>query len=92
MNIKLINEENTQGLSPIETVLVNRGIKREDIPHFLNTTDNDIINPLHLKNMEKGVKMLVQHLMNNDKILIQFLIHNKIRGLYPSPTLSLMLL
>ena len=71
MNIQLIKNENNQGLSPIETILVNRGIKREDIPHFLNTTDNDILNPLLLKNMEDGVKMLVKHLINNDKILIQ---------------------
>ena len=71
MNIQLIKNENNQGLSPIETILVNRGIKREDIPHFLNTTDNDILNPLLLKNMEDGVKMLVKHLINDDKILIQ---------------------
>ena len=70
MNIQLINENN-QGLSAIEAVLVNRGIKKEDIPHFLNTSDEDILNPLLLKNMEQGIKMLLKHLKNNDKILIQ---------------------
>ena len=26
-------------MSAVEKVLTNRGIKREDIPHYLNTTD-----------------------------------------------------
>lgn len=72
MNIKLYeNNYENEKLTTIETVLVNRGIKLEDIPHFLNTTDDDILDPLLLKNMEQGLKMLIKHIKNNDKILIQ---------------------
>lgn len=58
-------------LSGIERVLTNRGIKLNEIEHYLNTTDNDILNPLLIANMEKGAQMLIHHVANNSKILIQ---------------------
>lgn len=58
-------------VSAVERVLTNRGIKLEDIPHFLNTTDEDIVNPLLLMNVEQGAKMLITHISQNDDMLLQ---------------------
>lgn len=55
--------------SAIEQVLKNRGI--EDVEHYLNTTDADILNPLDIINIEKGAKLLVSHIAQNHKIMIQ---------------------
>ena len=55
----------------VEQVFYNRGFKLEDIEHYLHTTDEDVLNPLLLENMEKGAKMLIQHIANKDKIFIQ---------------------
>ena len=57
--------------SSVEQVLVNRGIKFEDIPHYLNTTDTDILNPNLIAHIKDGAKILVQHISQNDKIFIQ---------------------
>lgn len=54
----------------IEQVLLNRGIKRENIEHFLNLSDADIINPNRVANIEDGVKMLMKHISNNDIIYL----------------------
>lgn len=58
-------------LSAIEWVFANRGILPEDIHHYLNTTEQDIINPRFLNNMQQGAKMLISHLLHGDKIFIQ---------------------
>ena len=57
-------------LTAVERVLSNRGIKPLDIKHYLNTTDDDILNPALIANIETGVKMLIKHIAANDKILI----------------------
>ena len=57
--------------SAVEQVLTNRGIKLQDIPHYLNTTDDDIIEPATIDRIENGAKMLVKHIAQNDKVLIQ---------------------
>ena len=54
-----------EGLSAVERVLTNRGIKLENIKHYLNTTDEDILNPETIKNMRDGVKMLISHISQN---------------------------
>lgn len=70
MNYRLISENN-QKLSIIDRVLNNRGIPIGEAYHYLNTTDQDILNPLLLDNMHEGAKMLMSHIHNNDKIFIQ---------------------
>ena len=55
--------------SSIEQVLNNRGI--QDIYHYLNTTDADVLDPLLFDNMEKGAKLLVSHIAKNSKVLVQ---------------------
>lgn len=57
------------GYSPIEQILNNRGIK--NIYHYLHTTDDDILEPSTIMNIKNGAIMLVSHINNNDKILIQ---------------------
>lgn len=37
--------------SLLEQVLVNRGIKKEDISHFLNPSAGDLVSPLKIDNI-----------------------------------------
>lgn len=69
MEYQLINEQNYDILTQI---LTNRGIKFEDINHYLNTTDNDILNPLLLDNLRPAAQMLLTHIINMDKICLLF--------------------
>lgn len=50
-------------------MLINRGIK--NINHYLNTSDADILDPAIISNVEAGVKMLIKHIANGDKIFLQ---------------------
>ena len=52
-------------------ILVNRGIKEEDIWHYLNTTDNDLIDPSTIEHIDEGAKLLLKHIENNSKVFIQ---------------------
>lgn len=67
MEYQLINEQNYDILTQI---LTNRGIKFEDIHHYLNTTDDDILNPLLLDNLRPAAQMLLTHIINMDKTCI----------------------
>lgn len=57
--------------TPVEQVLVNRGIPYDQINHYLNTTDNDILDPRLISHLDEGAKMLIKHISQNDKVLIQ---------------------
>ena len=70
MNYQLLAERQPY-LTPIEQVLVNRGINLQDVRHYLNTSDEDILDPIYLDNMEEGAKMLILHISQGDKIWIQ---------------------
>lgn len=59
------------GLTAIEQVLANRGIKPENIEHYLNTTNKDILDPKLIMNMREGATMLIKHINQGNKILIQ---------------------
>jgi single-stranded-DNA-specific exonuclease len=52
-------------------VLINRGISPNNIQHYLNTTDSDILDPNMVDNMHEGARMLVSHIGQNHKIHIQ---------------------
>ena len=67
----LLSPEKKSELSVIEQVLTNRGIALKDVPHYLNTTDEDILDPSLIANIHQGAQMLVKHISNNDKIFIQ---------------------
>lgn len=58
-------------LSAVEQVLFNRGIDPENVEHYLNTTDEDILNPQMIMNIAEGAKVLVKHIAQGNKVLIQ---------------------
>lgn len=58
-------------LTAVERVLSNRGIKPSEINHYLHTTDADILNPSLIANMDAGIKMLIKHIAQNDRVLLQ---------------------
>ena len=58
-------------MSAVEQVLANRGIAPENVDHYLNTTDEDILNPALIMNIDEGVKILIKHIAQGDKVLIQ---------------------
>ena len=68
---KLINE-NIHNYNAIQTILTNRGIKREDVYHYLNTTDDDISSPLDLgeKSLNAAAQTIIQHIFSKDKTLV----------------------
>lgn len=67
MRYELIGKNNL--LAPIETVLKNRGI--EDIQSFLHTSEKDIIHWSKLRNIEKAVDCLLDHIQKGSKIFVQ---------------------
>ena len=58
-------------LTAVEQVLVNRGIAPDNIDHYLNTTDADILDPKLVMNMREGAQTLIKHIAQNNKVLIQ---------------------
>lgn len=98
MNYQLIAPRQA-GVSVIEQVLINRGIDLEDVRHYLNTSDTDILNPALLSFIEDGVRMLINHINQGDKIFIQIdsdcdgytsaaLLINYLNSLFPGFTQS----
>ena len=70
MEYELIKPIN-QNFSAIEQVLTNRGIEIDEINHFLNTSDKDILDPSTIDRIEDGLKILVKHISNADNVLLQ---------------------
>ena len=68
MEYQLINPRD-KSKSAIEQVLTNRGVK--NINHYLNTTESDILDPLLLNNMKEGAKLLISHISQGSKIMVQ---------------------
>ena len=75
MEYQLYNSEFSQSqdieITAIERVLTNRGIPLNEVEHYLNTTDDDIIDPLKLNNVHEGAIMLIKHIERRDNVLIQ---------------------
>lgn len=69
MKYKLIAKPN-KNYSPMQQILVNRGIDVKDIEHYLKTSDADILNPDLLDNMAEGVKRLISAIKNREKIFL----------------------
>lgn len=66
INYKLINPVAHD--SVVEQILSNRGI--EDIDHYLQTSDDDILDPLLLDNMREGACALVRAISENKRVHI----------------------
>lgn len=72
MEYKLINKT-IRDSNILNQILLNRGFETvSEIQHYLNTTNDDILNPLLLDNMYEGAQMLMRHVSNNDKTLLWF--------------------
>lgn len=72
MKYKLINENINSLLSAREQILLNRGIKLNDIKHYLNTTDEDINEPelLGENNLKAAATKLIQTISVNGKAIV----------------------
>lgn len=70
MQYKLINK-NEDDNSAVGTIMNNRSILSKDIFHFCNPTEQDVIPNSLLRNMTAGIKMLIKHIKQNNKIFIQ---------------------
>lgn len=55
--------------SVIEQVLINRGIRFEDIDHYLHVSETDNLSPLLLKNIEGAAAMLIKHIGLEDNTI-----------------------
>lgn len=72
MRYELITPKNSDpSLGVVERILTNRGIKLEDIEHYLNPSVGDLIPPSQLDNMESGLKMLLSHIAHKHKIYMR---------------------
>ena len=66
--IKPMNPEYTA----VEQILTNRGIAKEDIYHYLNSTDEDISRPEDLGEdlLKQAAQLIASHIANQDRILV----------------------
>ena len=55
----------------VERVFATRGVKPEDVEHYLHTTDADIYDPELIMNIKEGAQMLARHIALNNDILVQ---------------------
>ena len=69
MQYKLINPINTS-YSPVEQILTNRGIPRQDIEHYLHPTEDDNLSPLLLDNIKEAAQLLITHIQQEHKIQV----------------------
>ena len=67
----VLREPQYNNKSALIQVLLNRGIAEKDIEHYLHTTDNDLIDPFTIENMNWGIRRLLQHINENNDIYIQ---------------------
>lgn len=55
----------------VERVFAARGIAPEQLDHYLHTSIEDIIDPATIDRIDDGIKMLISHISNEDRIFIQ---------------------
>lgn len=72
MRFELIKNNLSPFTSTVELVLNNRGIKSENISHYLNTTDEDINSPLLFgeERLAAAAKILIKNISENKKCLV----------------------
>ena len=69
MDYKLIAERQP-GTTLLEQILLNRGIKKQDLAHFLNVDEKDVLDPMLLDHIKDGIAMLIKHISANDDALL----------------------
>ena len=62
---------NTNELTLVERVFANRGMTPREMSHYLRLTEQDIIEPKTIDNIDVGAKMLLKHIAKRNKIFIQ---------------------
>ena len=69
MNYNVLKNQST---STVENILLNRGIKKSDIQHYLHTTDEDINNYLSfgVENIVAGINLVKDAVKNNKSMLV----------------------
>ena len=71
MRIQLFSDPN-ENLSPLQQVLLNRGIEKEILPSYIEHTDEDINSPLAFGEdlMRAGAKLLAKYIDMNELVII----------------------
>jgi single-stranded-DNA-specific exonuclease len=54
----------------VEQVFAARGIAPENIEHYLNVSDKDVLSCSLMDNIDLGIKMLMSHIKNKDSICL----------------------
>ena len=70
MEYQLINKPISR-LQEIEQILMNRGIPLIDVYRYLHTSPVDIIPPTEIANIKEGAALLVKHISQNSKVMLQ---------------------
>lgn len=70
MEYQLINRPISR-LQEIEQILMNRGIPLVDAYKYLHTSPVDIIPPTEIANIKEGASLLVKHISQNSKVMLQ---------------------
>ena len=70
MEYQLINKPISR-LQEIEQILMNRGIPLIDVYRYLHTSLVDIIPPTEIANIKEGAALLVKHISQNNKAMLQ---------------------
>lgn len=70
MEYQLINKPISR-LQEIEQILMNRGIPLIDVYRYLHTSPVDIIPPTEIGNIKEGASLLVKHISQNSKVMLQ---------------------
>ena len=70
MEYQLINKPISR-LQEIEQILMNRGIPLIDVYRYLHTSPVDISPPTEIANIKEGAALLVKHISQNSKVMLQ---------------------
>lgn len=69
MEYQLINEPNDT-FTTVGQILYNRGIPVSEIKHYLHTTDEDIVSPTKLDNIDESIKILFKAIQEKKQMSI----------------------
>lgn len=70
MNYKLLSPVDSS-LTVVEQIFKTRGIQPDEIQHFLQPTISDLYAPELLDNMKQGAQMLISHIAQKNRIMVQ---------------------
>lgn len=61
-----------KSLTPLQIIFRNRGMNysKEDILHYVNPTEEDLLDDSNIDNLLEGARLLMKHINNNSKVLL----------------------